>query len=212
MSRLKYEDVANAAMLLINSGVEPTSKKLLLHLGRGSYTTIIKHRNEWMKSDEAVNAFHDLRSVHDRIPEALEVAFKNFLGTAWKQAIARAESQVLSDKEHLDEIAEEWTHKFDVLEHNYDELNDKYRNKCSELDAISAKLKSTELELAGINAQFKKEMKGIISSHEIVISSLDNQIKSLTADNKSKVSDLITSKDEVMELKIELATRKVSQQ
>ncbi len=95
--RITLEDVIRTANELVEAGEHPSVSTVREALGgRGSFTTITKHLQEWRLQQEEVNTKADL-------PERVEAAYRKAAAFAWSEARRQAGEEVALIKEQMEQ-------------------------------------------------------------------------------------------------------------
>lgn len=95
---ISYDDVAEAARRLAESGDTPSATKVRTILGRGGMSTIQKHLNTWRDSDEAKEAEP---ALVPEMPEQLAEDGEMLIKQIWYKARKEVEGEISLEREAL---------------------------------------------------------------------------------------------------------------
>ncbi|MGR5269758.1 DNA-binding protein [Vibrio astriarenae] len=205
--RLTAEDVFEACNKILDSGEKPSTPKLHRLLGRGSYTTIQKHLNSWLKTDTWVEASINQAPPEDLpLPPVANDAMELALKTIWNAASSSAKDVLEVHKRAVDSQLTEQEKIIETTINSNDLFQNQVKAQQGELELLKTELSSatnengklrgqlesstatvTELKNANVELRASLESKSGVEANNLELTVANKQLNDLVVDLRSQL-------------------------
>jgi chromosome segregation ATPase len=166
---ISREDVFNAARELVSAGEKPSILAIHKRLGRGSNTTIAKHRALFLESDEMKDLQVANLPLVAELPREFEEEGAHFVKKIWQMAKSVSDAQLEAEREALsikhEAMQEEVKDAVDFSDAVANE-RDEYQEKC-EAQTVEIELSKSEI------TELKHALDMLKQKNEVLLSDLE---------------------------------------
>lgn len=187
---VEYEDVAEAARHLMESGQCPSVIAIRNILGKGSFTTISSYLREWMDKDA-----NNVAIEQSALPEQLVSTGQTFLIKLFNTAKAHADERLQQERNALAQkegaLLEEHQHVMTIADQAIDEakrLSEELNTISSEKNELVEEVHKTKNLLSLKSAELDRSLIDLVK--------LEARIKELENKLEIKANDLIQAQDQ----------------